>query len=183
MKKIIAIVGMCGAGKSVASEYLENLGYKKVYFGGITYDKLAEAGIERTPESEKKMREGLRKEYGMGCYALLSLPKIKEFYKESNVVIDDLYSWSEYKILKDEFGDNVVLLGIVVDKELRYSRIAVRPGRSYNRQEAIDRDLSELENLEKGGPIAYADYFIFNNGTIEEYKKRLDEIIKQIEGE
>lgn len=183
MNKIIAIVGMCGAGKSVASEYLENIGYKKVYFGGITYDKLAEAGIERTPESEKKMREGLRKEYGMGCYALLSLPKIKEYYQEGNVVIDDLYSWSEYKILNKEFGDNVILIGVITDKDLRYSRIAIRPGRSYNREEAIDRDLSELEKLEKGLPIAYADYYIFNNGTIEEYKKRLEEILKQIEGE
>jgi len=183
MNKIIAIVGMCGVGKSVASEYLENKAYKKVYFGGITYDKLAEAGIERTPDSEKKMREDLRKEYGMACYAILSLPKIEEYYKEGNVVIDDLYSWSEYKVLKEKFGDNIVLLGIVADKEIRYSRIAIRPGRSYNRVQAIDRDLSELENLEKGGPIAYADYYILNNGTIDEYKRRLDEILKQIEGE
>ena len=33
MNKIIAIVGMCGSGKSVASDYLESIGYKKVYFG------------------------------------------------------------------------------------------------------------------------------------------------------
>ena len=32
MNKIIAIVGMCGSGKSVASDYLESIGYKKVYF-------------------------------------------------------------------------------------------------------------------------------------------------------
>ena len=38
----------------------------------------------------------------------------------------------------------------------------------------------EIENLYKGGPIAYADYYIFNNGTLEEYEKRLDEILKQI---
>ena len=49
-----------------------------------------------------------------------------------------------------------------------FQKILFRPGRSYNRAEAIDRDLSEIENLEKGGPIAYADYFIFNNGTISE---------------
>ena len=42
MNKIIAIVGMCGAGKSVACEYLESIGYKKVYFGGVTMDKLKE---------------------------------------------------------------------------------------------------------------------------------------------
>lgn len=180
MNKIIAIVGMCGAGKSVASEYLENIGFKKVYFGGITYEKLEASGIERTAESEKKMREDLRKEYGMGCYAILSLPKIKEYYKNNNVVIDDLYSWSEYKELLKKFGNNVILLGIVTDKELRYDRIGKRPGRSYTRKEAIDRDLSELENLEKGLPISYADYYILNNGTIEDYHKRLKEILKQI---
>ena len=180
MKKIIAIVGMCGAGKSIASEYLENKGFKKVYFGGITYDKLNELGIERTPETEKKMREDLRKQYGMGCYALLSLPKIKEYYESNNVVIDDLYSWSEYKELIKEFGDNIILLGIVTDKNLRYERISVRPGRSYTKEQAIDRDLSELENLEKGLPISYADYYVLNNGTIEEYHQRLDEILKQI---
>lgn len=180
MNKIVAIVGMCGSGKSVASEYLEGVGYKKVYFGGITYEKMQELGIERTPETEKKMREDLRKEYGMGCYAILSLPKIREYYQDGNVVIDDLYSWSEYEVLKEEFGDNVILLCIVADKKLRYSRIAIRPGRSYTNEEAKDRDLSELKNIEKGDPIAYADYYVLNNGTIDEYKKRLEEIIQEI---
>ena len=52
MNKIIAIVGMCGSGKSVASEYLENKGYEKVYFGGVTMDKLKESGLEITPSNE-----------------------------------------------------------------------------------------------------------------------------------
>ena len=181
MNKIIAIVGMCGAGKSVASETLEKeFGYKKVYFGGITYDKLKEEGIQRTPETEKQMREDLRKKYGMGCYATLSLPKIKEYYKDGNVVIDDLYSWSEYKVLKEEFNDNVILLGIIADKNLRYDRISKRKERSYTKEEANKRDISELENLEKGGPIAYADYFILNNGLLDEYKERLKEIMEVI---
>ena len=28
--------------------------------------------------------------------------------------------------------------------------------------------------------FAYADYYIFNNGTLEEYEERLDEILKKI---
>ena len=36
MNKIIAVVGMCGSGKSIVSEYLESVGLKKVYFGGVT---------------------------------------------------------------------------------------------------------------------------------------------------
>ena len=40
MNKVIAIVGMCGSGKSIASDILEKKGYEKVYFGGVTLDKL-----------------------------------------------------------------------------------------------------------------------------------------------
>ena len=47
-----------------------------------------------------------------------------------------------------------------------------------NNEEAKKRDITEIENIEKAGPIAYADYFIYNNGSMEEYYKRLDEIIK-----
>ena len=180
MNKIIAIVGMCGSGKSIASEYLEKeLGYQKVYFGGVIYEKMKEENIEITPESQKIYRENLRKKYGMGAVAEILLPKIKELSKENNVVLDVLYSWDELKILKQEFS-NLKVIGIVVDKKIRYDRLKIRPDRPFNNQESRDRDISEIENIAKAGPIAYADYYIFNNGTIEEYIIRLNEILKQI---
>ena len=48
------------------------------------------------------------------------------------------------------------------------------------KEEAQQRDLSEIETIEKAPPIAYADYYIFNNGTLEDYIKRLKEIINII---
>ena len=60
MNKVIAIVGMCGSGKSVASDYYINKGYQKVYFGGVTMDELKRRGLEVNPENEKKIREELR---------------------------------------------------------------------------------------------------------------------------
>ena len=87
MNKIIAIVGMCGSGKSVAAEYLEKtLGYKKVYFGGVTLKKIQESGLEVNPENERNMREKLRKELGMGAYAKILLPEIKsQIISQSNL--------------------------------------------------------------------------------------------------
>ena len=38
-----------------------------------------------------------------------------------------------------------------------------------------------LENLEKGGPIVAADYYILNNGTIEDSEHDLEKILKEIE--
>ena len=182
MKKILAIVGMCGVGKSVACEYLLNKGYKKVYFGGVTLDELKKEGLEINPENEKMKREQLRKDLGMGAYAIKLLPKIQEFSKKGNVVLDGLYSWDELKILKEEFGDQLITIGIICDKETRYERLSKREIRPLTKNEAIKRDISEIENIAKGGPIVYADYYIDNNHTINYLENRIENILNEIKG-
>ena len=179
-KKIVAIVGMCGSGKSVATDILVGRGWGKVYFGGITMDKLKEEGLEITPDNEKYMRERLRKDYGMAAFALLSLPKIRELASNNDTVLDGLYSWDELKVLKEEFGDNLTVIAIVVDREVRYSRLAKREIRALTREEAIKRDKAEIENSAKGGPIAMADYYIFNNADVDVYEARLNEVLSLI---
>ena len=180
MNKLIAFVGMSGSGKSVGTDYLEKKGWTKLYFGGITLKKMQEEGIEITPDNEKKVREKLREEHGPECYAKLLLPDIESSLKVNNVVLDGLYSWYEYKYLEDIFGDRLKLVCVITDKSLRYDRVSKRPIRPFNNQKIKERDLSEIENLYKGGPIAYANYYIFNNGSIDNYEKRLEEILKEI---
>ena len=180
MNKIIAIVGMCGSGKSIASDILVEKGYNKVYFGGVTINKLKEKGLEINPKNEKLMREKLREDLGMGAFAKILLPEIKELVKNNNVVLDGLYSWDEYKILSDELGKNMIMIAIVCDKNIRYNRLVKREIRPLNNNEAKERDIYEIENIAKAPPIVYADYYIFNNGTLDEYKERLDEILNKI---
>ena len=181
MGKIMAIVGMCGSGKSVACEFLEKKGFEKVYFGGVTLEKLKEEGLEVTPENEKYMREKLRNELGMGAYAIVLLQKIKELSNKSNVVLDGLYSWDELKILQEEFKERLTTIALIVDKKLRYERLSIRPVRPFTKEKANERDISEIENIAKAGPIAYADYYIDNNKTINDLETRLAEILKEIE--
>ncbi len=180
MYPIVAVVGMCGSGKSIASDYLEEIGYKKVYFGGVTMEVLKERKMEVTPENEKTIREELRREHGMGAYAKMLLPRIVEYSKEGPTVLDGLYSWDEYKILKDELKEQLTVVAIITSKNLRYERLATREVRPLTKEQAENRDISEIENLAKGGPIAFADYFINNDGNIEDYKKQLNNIINNI---
>lgn len=181
MNKLIAVVGMAGSGKSIATDYLEKKGWTKIYFGGVIYDNMRKEGIEITPESQKEYRENIRKKYGMGAVAYLLKDKIEEAYKAGNTVLDGLYSWDEYVILKEKFKDELKLVCVCCDKAIRYERIGKRINRPFNLDEIQVRDLSEIENLAKGGPIAFADYYIFNNGNIEEYEKRLLEILSDID--
>ena len=180
MKKIIAIVGMCGVGKSIACEFLENIGYEKVYFGGVTMEKLKEQGLEVTPDNERMIREKLRTDFGMGAYAQVLVPRIKELSKDTDVVLDGLYSWDELRILKDEFDNDIIVICVIADKTIRYDRLAEREIRALNNEQARIRDISEIENLAKGGPIAYADYYILNNGGVKEFEERLKEILENV---
>lgn len=179
MNNVLAVVGMTGSGKSVACDYLEDLGYKKVYFGGVTMDELKKANLEVNPENEKMMRESLRKEFGMGAYAIKLLPVIEDIHEKYNVVLDGLYSWDELIILKEHFK-NLKVIAVVADKDIRYERLSRREIRPLTREEAEKRDISEIENIKKGGPIAFADYYIYNNGDLEDYKKSLEKVLRRI---
>ena len=181
--KILAIVGMSGSGKSVAVDYLTNKGYPKVYFGGMIYKEMEKRGIERTPdgESEKQFREEIRATEGKDWVVRQVIAEAKDLIQagQKRIILDGVYSWTEYKTLKHEFPTNLTVIAVVVDKKLRYDRVAVRPDRPFNSAAIRERDRSEIENLEKGGPIAAADYYILNNGSVEEMEARLAKILRE----
>ncbi len=171
--KVLALVGMCGAGKSVVNDYFVDKGFTSVYFGGVTMDELKKRGMEINEANEKAMREGLRKEHGMGAFALLTIPKIEKGLEAGHVVADGLYSWTEYKILKERFGDDLVMIAVQTPPLLRYERLSKRPHRPLSREDAQKRDYAEIENIEKGGPIAMADITLLNEGNPESLMERL----------
>ena len=183
--KILAVVGMSGSGKSVAVDHLTSLGYPKVYFGGMIYKEMERRGIERTPdgESEKHFREMIRETEGKDWVVRQVIEEVKNLIAagQKRIVLDGVYSWTEYVTLKKEFPGEMIFLALVVPKKLRYKRVAVRPERPFNHNEIMERDRSEIENLEKGGPIAAADYYILNDGSIEEANAKIDEILKEVE--
>jgi dephospho-CoA kinase len=182
VNRLVAVVGMTGSGKSAACEVLRREGWGYIRFGKLTIDRLVEAGREITPDNEKRMREALRREHGMGAYARLLLPDIERELARGHVVIDGLYSWSEYKILKERFPDTFAVIAIHASPAVRYARLARRaeaeadPARTPRRlspDEARRRDYAEIEGIEKGGPIAMADVMIVNEAALDALEARV----------
>lgn len=182
--KILAIVGMSGSGKSVAVDYLTEKGYPKIYFGGMIYKEMEKRGIERTEdgESEKEFRQMIRETEGQDWVVKQVISEVYDLVEagQRRIILDGVYSWTEYKALKHEFPGKVIFVAIVVDKKLRYERVAARPDRSFDQNAIRERDRSEIENLEKGGPIGAADYYILNNGTIKDMQDEIDKLLKGI---
>ena len=85
-RKIVAIVGLPGSGKTEVARFFEQLGFKKVRFGDLTDKLIKDNNLETTEENEKRMREYLREKEGMAAYAKLSLHEIEKAVKTSNVV-------------------------------------------------------------------------------------------------
>ena len=176
--KIIALVGLAGSGKSSAVEYLTEKGFPKIYFGGVIYKAMDEAGIEKTWDNQQKFREEIRRREGKDFVIKRVIKNIHDLINagQNKIVLDGLYTWSEYKFLKHEFPGQVVVIAIVTPKYLRYQRMAKRAERPMQPHEVDQRDWSEIENLEKGGPIAIADYFIINDGSLEQLHQKIDAV-------
>ena len=181
--KIIALVGLPGSGKSTAVEHFTKEGFPKVYFGGVILEAMKYEGIEITEANERVFREEFRIKHGKGAVVNKIVEQIQNLADagQRTIIADGLYTWTEYKVLKKAFPGELTLVAIVAPRRTRYHRLAQRPVRPLTSNEAYDRDIAEIENLEKGGPIAIADHYIINDGSVEVLSENLDELRLELE--
>ncbi len=181
-KKVLALVGMPGAGKSFCVEHLQKKGIPSVYFGGIVVDEAKKRHGKTNEKYEKEIREEFRAVDGKGAIAKRIIPKIDDLHKTNDrVVADGLYSWTEYKMFKEAYGDNAIIVAVAAPRKTRHERLAKRPVRPLTEQEVSSRENAEIENLEKGGPIANADYTIVNDKDPYTLLEELDHLLNEID--
>lgn len=178
--KLIAIVGMPGAGKTVAAEFFRKKGIPVLRFGDQTDITLRELGLPRNEKNERFVREKLRKDLGMAAMAIKIEPRILETAKTHPVIVlDGLYSWEEYVYLKGKFPE-IQLLCIYAPPQVRYARLGHREIRPLTREEAASRDIAEIENLNKGGPIAIAEHLLVNDRDEAAFQAQLELVYKKL---
>jgi dephospho-CoA kinase len=181
--KIIALVGMPGSGKGTCTDYLsEAHSWPVIHFGNAMYDELLKQGYDSVKD-ENWFRKKLRDDHGPAVLAMLVSNQADEraAQGEKVIVLDGLYSWTEYKYMHGHYGDNLTVIAVAAPRKLRYERILTRQDshRKYSGVEQIvEREIAEIENIEKGGPIAYADFTIVNDGAPEDMTNKLDGILK-----
>ncbi len=179
-KIILAVTGLPGSGKTEATNYFKSKKLAVIHFGNIINELVDERGLSHTEDVHKEIRMEVRKKHGMEAMAVLSAEKIKKaLSKDILVIIDGLYSFEEYQYLKKEFPDTkVVLLVLWADKKTRYDRVGQRKDRRGLANE--ERDLNEIIQANKGATLAFADYMIINDGSIENMHSKLEEVYREV---
>ncbi|MEK7097008.1 MAG: nucleoside monophosphate kinase [Patescibacteria group bacterium] len=173
-KTIIALAGLPGAGKTDAANYFQKKNLPTISFGKIINDIINKKNLPHNEENHKIVREEIRNKYGKEALAFLNKEKIEDALKNNSIiVVEGMRSWEEYLYLKKEFSEvKLTILCIYTDKHLRYKRISKRNNRSEHYGE--ERDINEIVGINMGPTIAYADFVIKNNYSLEEFYDKLE---------
>lgn len=162
--KVIAFVGMPGAGKSVASDVARSMGLPVIIMGDVLREEVKNRDLALTDENVGGVANQLRKEEGMDAIAKRCIPKIEKLGSRV-VVVDGIRGIAEVETFKRAFGDNFALIKIDAPFEVRLERLRRRarsddqgtPGWLKQRDErelswgmglAIDAASASVVNLE-----------------------------------
>jgi dephospho-CoA kinase len=178
-KMIVGTAGMPGAGKAVVSRVAGEKGWSLVVMGDVIREETRNRGLEPTPENIGKIMLKLREEEGAAVVAKKCLPKIAEA-KSDMVLVDGIRSLAEMYEFEKNFPQ-FILIAVHSSPETRFERLfrRKRSDDSAGWGGFVDRDLREL-SVGQGSVIALADCMIVNEGTLEECKARIREVLDAV---
>lgn len=182
MKKIIlGFVGEIASGKGTASEYIKSKYGANVYrFSTMLRDILNRIYVETTRENLQDLSTLLRGKFGQDVMARVIARDVENDNGEI-VVVDGIRRFADIKYLKEINGFNLICVS--ADSKIRYERITKRDENLDDSKKTYEEFLKEAENeceLEIKDISKEASLEIDNNGSVEDFYKNIDEVIKNI---
>ena len=173
--KFIILTGLARSGKDTFADFLEkDFGFKKLVFSDFLKAEVAKRGLEISKENLAIVGDGLRKKDGMSVVARLLWDNAKNFEK---VVASGCRSVEEIEFLKRRCK-NAVLVCVKAKASERFERkLESDP---QNSRDFFARDEMDIQNKGLDKVIELADITIENNSTLEDLKKKAEELVKRI---
>lgn len=175
--RLIGLTGTNAAGKGEAAAYFGEKGYAYFSLSDVIREELRARGEAESRDSLIRTGNELRERFGADVLARRTVEKIGP---EARAVVDSIRNASEVACLRRQEG--FVLLAVDAPVELRFARAAAR-GRdesapdleAFQRKEDLERrggaDAQQLEAC-----MAAADRTVWNDGTIAEFRRKLEEV-------
>ena len=179
--KVIGLLSDIGAGKTVAGRYIsEKYKFHRYTISSYIRAKAREQKKKPTRGNLFKIARNLENEHGKDYF----IKKIAEDAKEDKaekIVIDGLRAPYQIKACRQVFkGIKFVL--IKAKPEIRFKRIKERgrTGAPKTFKEFKEMERNEWKEFNFKKVFKMADYVLHNNGTIEEFYKKIDSVLRKI---
>ena len=179
--KVIGIVGMPGSGKGEFSAVCTELGISVVVMGDVIRAEVQKSGLPPDDSSMGIIARRLREEYGMAAIAKVCIPVI-ESQPTQTVLVDGIRGDAEVMEFSRYFRD-FTLIAIDSPIKTRFDRLKAR-ARSDDLtdiSELSDRDARE-SSFGLQAAMALASIRVSNTGSLEEYRAKVRETLRQISG-
>ena len=177
-RTVLVVVGMPGAGKSLASGVAEKMSMPVFVSGDIIREEAKKRKLEPTRRNLGRLMLTLREEEGMAAVARRLVPILRP-RKERYVVYEGARNIEEI----DELAENyqVVTVAIHASPQSRFQRLLRRKRRDRPRNwnDFLERDERELK-VGVGKVIALADRTIENEDSKEDLKRRMKRLLSTL---
>ena len=175
---LVVIVGMPGAGKSLASTVAKQLGIPVFVSGDVIRLEAKKRGLEPTRTNLGRLMLEIRSNEGMGAVARRVLPLIQKAISPV-VVYEGARNMEEIEELRKYY--TVHSVAIHASPASRYWRLIRRKRRDQPKswKQFLERDERELK-VGLGRVIVLADRMIENETTKDQLRRQTGRVLKKI---
>ena len=177
-KTVIVIVGMPGAGKSLASSVMKDRGIPVFVSGDIIRAEARRRKLKFTRKNLGELMLKIRREEGMAAVAKRLVPLV-ENVQGRFAVYEGARSMEEAEELRRKY--NVVTIAIHASRTARFKRLQRRRRSDRPRRWA---DFEERDNRELGVGvgklIALADRTVENEDTKQDLRRRMKRLFRTL---
>lgn len=178
--KIIAFTGMPGSGKSEAVAIAKEMKIPVVRMGDAVWEETKQRDLELTDNNVGMIATQMRETNGKDIWARHTIDKIKLLSTTECVIIDGIRNIEEIDTFKTILGSDFHLIAIEASPETRQKRVLQRKRTDdgTNLKDIKERDKREMGwGLDK--VLAVADIIVSNEGSVEEFHKKIKKILQE----
>jgi dephospho-CoA kinase len=177
-KKVFVIVGMPGAGKSLASRVAQRMKLPVFVSGDVIRSEALRRGLSPNKRNLGQIMLHIRKTEGMGAVARRLVPLI-ERSAEMTLVYEGARSMEEVEELARYY--NVSIIAIHASPETRFRRLLRRKrgDRPRTLSDFRERDKRELK-VGVGRIISLANRMVENEESIPALERRMRRVLKTL---
>ena len=176
--RVIGTVGLAGSGKGEFATVAEESDVPVVTMGDVIRAACRDRGLDPA-EHHGEVARALREENGPTAIAEASLPHVETALETADtVLVDGIRSDVEVEVFEERFGDDFLLVSIEAPFEVRRCRLEARGRDDVDGGEALaERDEREL-GFGLGEAMDRADVTVDNTGTLEAFRRRVQEVLE-----